>query len=175
MPAMTVCGGDVGLTFCGVHEQAVDLLLGIELDMHRQTRAAHADRTGTVNGIEKFCAVLIVRNGERRTGGLLAVRCDLDRLAGCALGRTVFRDRCDRTGNACVDVGRKLRIARADALPDRHVLAQLDDRLADRTDMHLHGDEHLFRDGQDLEWRMCRGFGVRQPDTVELSHGISPL
>ena len=146
---------NVGLTFRGIHEQILDLLLGVELDVHRKSRTAHADCTGTVDGIQKLCTVIIGRDRDGGTQCLLPVGCDLNCLTGCSLGRTVFRDRSDRAGYAGMNIGGELRITCANAFPDRYILAELDNRLTDGADMHLHGYEHLFRDRQVLKRGVC--------------------
>ena len=170
-----VIGGDIGLALGGIDEEMVDLLLGVELDVGGQSRAAHADRAGAAQCGQKARAVRVGRHGDVREWSLLSVRRDLHGLADIAVRQTVVRDGSDGAGDTGVDVGGEGCLTGADRLPDRDGLAELDGRRTGRAHVHRHGDQDLLRHRERREGLGSGILGVREPHAAELAHRVPPL
>ena len=123
------------------------------------------------DGLDKAGPVGEYRGLDLRRDGLLAVRFDLHRLAGAAVGGKHFRDGCDRAGYTGVYRYREGSLRVSDFLPYLYGIPHLDERGTGGAHVHQHGDPHLSRQRQLHTGGVFGSLVVRKMNAVEFFHG----
>ena len=144
-----VVAGDVRLALCGVDDHVVHLAqTGADLDVGGEGRAALAHDAGVLDDFHQLLgsqAVRIVHGMNVRTHGVLEVVLDDHGHHGPAHGEGTGLHCLHRAGHAGMDGSGHETAGFTDLLTDGHLVAHRNDRLARRTDVHRHGNDHLSR------------------------------
>ena len=144
-----VVAGDVGLALGGVDDHIVHLAeTGADLHMGGEGRTALTHDTGVLDDLHQLLgsqAVGILHGMNVRAHGVLKIVLDHHRHHGAAHREGAGLHGLYGTGHARMNGSGHETAGFTDLLTDGHLVAHRNDRLARRTDVHRHGNDHLSR------------------------------